>query len=470
MHIIGTKFLIGSLPMAQRLSKTLLYTYGVADMFFLLMISMEMLYFAAFLTDYAQFPMSITGAILSITAAVDIVCALAAGIILQRVTLKYGGKYRSWFLVGPPVVAPLYILQFSKIGNQWIAASIIVVAFILSHLLYNIVFTASGSMVGRLSPLPEERTILSTSRSQGWSAAGLLFSVTGPPMLLFFTARLGRISGFTVTVLIYAVLMVLGYWYIYAITSGKDPYDELAANASGKASKQSLKEIIGLVFANPPLLLLIVAETFRYAGLSVYTALAFYLFNYVFRNLEFMSIFLLVGSAAMLIGAFLSTWIGIRIGKRASYWVFLALSAITFILALPFGRTEWSFTAIYGLASLLGSIAGSMTTALFADTVIYGEWKTGKNISAFTMALLNFPIKLGILARSGVVTLGLSAIGYVANAAPTTGVVEGIRLMMIGSPALACAVAAAVFYFGYKIEDRSIVRMQDEIAKRRAHA
>ena len=36
--------------MAERLSKSLLYTFGVADMFFLLMVSMEMFYFTAFLT------------------------------------------------------------------------------------------------------------------------------------------------------------------------------------------------------------------------------------------------------------------------------------------------------------------------------------------------------------------------------------------------------------------------------------
>jgi len=452
--------------MAERLNKSLLYTYGIADMFFLLMISVEMLYFAAFLTDYAQFSMTTTGVILSVTGAADIVCALAAGLILQRVTLQYGGKYRSWFLVGPPIVAPLYVLQFSKIGNEWIAASVIIVAFILSHLLYNVIFTASGSMVARMSSLPEERTILSTSRSQGWSAAGLIFSITGPPMIMFFTSRAGRISGFTITVLIYAILMVLGYWYIYWITTGKDPYDEIRPDASDQESKPSVKEIIRLVFVNPPLLLLIGAETFRYAGLSVYIAFAFYLFNYVFKNLEFMTMFLLVGSIAMLAGAFFSTWAGIRIGKRACYWIFLALAAITFFSAMPFGKTEWSFTVIYGLASFFGSIAGSMTTALFADTVVYGEWKTGKNIGAFTMALLNFPIKLGILARSGVVTLGLVAIGFVANTVPTARVVEGIRSIMILSPAVACALAAIIFYYGYRIEDRNVVQMQEEIARR----
>lgn len=456
--------------MAERLSKSLLYTYGVADMFFILMVNMEMFYFTAFLTDYAQFTMAVIGIILWITGAVDTVCALAAGVILQRVTLKYGGKYRSWFLLGPPIVAPLFVLQFSRIGNEWTAASIIVAAFILSHLLYNVVFTASGSMVGRLSQLPEERTILSTSRSQGWSAAGLIFSVTGPPMLVFFSKYTGRISGFSTTVIVYAVLMVLGYLYIYRLTAGKDPYDDGIPDASRDGSKPSLKEIVRLVFANPPLLLLIGAETFRYAGGSIITAFAFYFFTYVFGNLAFMAVFLLVTSIAMLVGAFFSTWIGLQIGKRKSYWIFLALSALALASAKPFGNTEWSFTALVGVSSLFGSIAGSMTTALFADTVIFGEWKTGKNISAFTMALLNFPIKLGILVRSAVVTLGLTAIGFVANAAPAPGVVEGIEFIMIFMPAAASAIAVLIFYYGYKIEDSNVIRMQDEIAARKAGA
>jgi Na+/melibiose symporter-like transporter len=454
--------------MVQRLSKPLLYTYGIADMFFLLMVSMEMFYFAAFLTDYAQFSMTVIGVILWITGAVDIVCALAAGLVLQKVTLRFGGKYRSWFLIGPPIFAPLFVLQFSKIGNDWTAASIIVAAFILSHLLYNVVFTASGSMVGRLSQSPDERTILSTSRSQGWSAAGLIFSVTGLPMLMFFSSRTGKIPGFAITVIVYGVMTVLGYLYIFRMTAGKDPYEDVSLDASRDGSKQSLKEIVSLVFANPSLLLLIGAETLRYAGISITTAFAFYFFTYVFKNLAFMTVFLMVTSIAMLVGAFFSMWIGIQIGKRGSYWIFLVLSAVTFASAKFFGKTEWGFTAIFGAASFFGSIAGSMTTALFADTVIYGEWKTGKNISAFTMALLNFPIKLGILIRSAVVTLGLMAIGFVANAVPTPGVVEGISFIMILMPAVASGLAAIVFYYGYKIEDQNVIRMQDEIAERKA--
>ncbi|MBN2319380.1 MAG: hypothetical protein JXR49_09905 [Acidobacteria bacterium] len=55
--------------------------------------------------------------------------ALVAGVVLQKVTLKFGGKYRSWFLVGPPVVAVLFLLQYTKIGSDSVAAIIIVFGY-----------------------------------------------------------------------------------------------------------------------------------------------------------------------------------------------------------------------------------------------------------------------------------------------------------------------------------------------------
>jgi Na+/melibiose symporter-like transporter len=454
--------------MIKRLNKFLLYTYGIADLGFVLIASMESYFFSAFLTDYAEFSLSITGYILGFTSLADIVFALVAGVILQKVTLMYGGKYRSWFLVGPPVVALLFILQFTRIGSTLSAAIIIGFGFIASHLIWNIVFTASASMVGRLSQSPDERTILSASRAQGMSAGGIIFAVTSLPIIDFFTSYTNEIAGFWLASAIYAFLMVLGYLYIYMMTSGRDPYDETVSNAGTKAPKQPIFEMVRLVFKNPPLLLLILAEMFRNTYILVLASFALYYFKYVLNHLAFLTVFLLAINISRLLGTFAATWIGVRIGKRHSYWIFLVLSAIVFASGKFFGGTAWSFTIIFCLGSLLGMVASSMSTALFSDTVVYGEWKTGKNIRAFTMALQTFPIKVGILIRSGVITFGLMAIGFVANTEPTPKVVGGISSIMSLTPAIACLISAGIFYFGYRLEDERVLRMEEEISARKA--
>jgi Na+/melibiose symporter-like transporter len=454
--------------MAERLSKSLLYTYGIADMFFTVMVNMEAYFFAVFLTDYAQFSLMIVGQILGLTSLIDIACALAGGVLLQKVNLKYGGKYRSWLLVGPPLVAPFFILQFTKIGGDLTAALIVMFGFIASHLLFNVVVSASGGILGRLSQFPDERTILSTSRAQGMSAGGMLFSVTAMPMIVFFGAHTNKIAGFTFTVAVYTLLMILGYWFIYWMTAGKDPYDEAIISASRQQPGQSVREILGLVFKNPPLMFLILTQVFSSTSFFLITAMAIYYFTYVARNAAFLSIFLLTISIARLLGTFAATWVGVRLGKRKSYWTFFALAAIGFASARFLNESTWGFTGMFCISILLVSVATSLNTALFADTVVYGEWKTGKNIRAFTMALMNFPIKVGVLIRSAVVTAGLMAIGFIANTPPTPRITDGISSIMALGPAAGYGLAAVIFFFGYGIEETHVVQMQEEIAAKRS--
>ena len=453
-------------PPVEKLKKSLLYTYGVGDMFFVLMVCMEMYYFTAFLTDYAQFPMKTVGAIQVIAGVFDIGCALLAGIILQKINLKFGGKYRSWFIIGPLPIVLLFSLQFTKIGSEMTAAVIIILAFLTSHLLWNTVTACGGAMVGRMTKRTDELTILSSSRAQGMAAAGLIFSVSGVPLIAFFSARAGQITGMTLTVAAYGVLMILGYLYIYKITAGKDPYDKEVLQASQKQTKISILEIIGLVFRNPPLRMLVVAEIFRSSCVQLVAATAFYYFRYVRGELEFISVFLLITATASFTGASLSRWIGPRLGKRRTYYTALTCAGIAYASSRFLGTTSLSFSLLIGLGAMFLAISSGLNTALYSDTVVYGEWKTGKNIRAFTMSLQNVAVKLGILIRVCVLTLGLGAIGYIANTDPSSQVVGGIASMMSFSPAIVCFIAATLFFFGYKIQDSETAKMREEIEAR----
>jgi Na+/melibiose symporter-like transporter len=46
-------------------------------------------------------------------------------------------------------------------------------------------------------------------------------------------------------------------------------------------------------------------------------------------------------------------------------------------------------------------------------------------------------------------------------------VVEGISSIMTFMPAAVSAIAAIIFYYGYRIEDKKILQVQDEIAARK---
>ncbi|MEJ2110711.1 MAG: MFS transporter [Acidobacteriota bacterium] len=454
--------------MAERLRKSLLYTFGVGDLCFTLMIATELYLYPRFLTDFAEFPLEIANRILLLTALFDIVCAFLGGIILQKVTLRFGGKYRSWLLLGPPLVAPLYVLQFLKFGDFQVAAVVIIVTFAMSHMLFNVVYAATGSMVGRLSQRPDERTILSTSRAQGMSAAAIIFSIAGTRMIEYFGKQTTPVAGFPITVAIFAVLMVLGYWYLYFRTRGKDPYDETIEQTANPALKISLLEILKEVFRNRPLLLLICADIFNYTCAFFIAGFTTYYFAYVMRNEDFFNqYFLLALSIFLLVGTLAASWIGLKLGKRKAYWMSFIVAACVFASSLFLGTSEWSFTLIFCIGSAIQYIAVSMCTALYSDAATYGEWKNGRNILAFAMALLILPLKVGLLIRNALITGGLKAIGFIPNQDPSPEVVTGIKTLMTFVPVVACVLAAVIFLLGYKINDKDVLKMQDDIDARK---
>jgi len=124
------------------------------------------------------------------------------------------------------------------------------------------------------------------------------------------------------------------------------------------------------------------------------------------------------------------------------------------------------FSLLIGLGAMFLGVASGMTTALYSDTVVYGEWKTGTSIRAFTMSLQNVAVKLGILIRTAVLTYGLILIGFIANTDPSPRVVGGIASLMSFSTAAVCFIAMIIFFFGYKIHESEVVKMREEIAAR----
>ena len=450
----------------KELKKSLLYTYGIADMFFVLMASMELYYFTIFLTDWAQFSWTTVQIILYATGALDIACVLLSGIILEKVNLKFGGKYRSWFIIGPLPVAILYVFQFTKIGSDTVAAFIIIIGFVTSHLLWNTVMACGGAMIGRMTKKPDELTILSTSRAQGMTAAGLIFSFAGPWMIMFFSGHTGQITGVALTVAVVGILMILGYLYVYRATSGMDPDDTETARSGQKETSLSIGEMTRLVFRNRPLLMLIIAEIFRNLCIMLVTAMAAYYCKYVLSDEPFISMFMLSTSVLGVGGSLVAAWFGLRLGKRHTYWMSMLAAAVIYALARFIGTGAWSFAIMFGLAAAFIAIASCMNTALFSDTVVYGEWKNGKNIRAVTMALLNLPVKLSVMLRSAVVTIGLIVIGFVANTDATPEVVEGIKTLITFANAVTCLLGTVIFFLGYKLKDEDIAKMQVELAER----
>ncbi|WP_455543784.1 MFS transporter [Intestinibacter sp.] len=306
---------------SKKLSKRHLYTFGLGDFGFNAMMCMETNFFSAFLTDYARFPLALAGIIMTITSIADTIASLLAGVILQKskINIKDSGKYRSWLLFGPPIVAIFYIIQFSKVGSNNLSAAVICSGYIISHLICAIVYTAYISLLGKMSSIQSERTTLSINKAQWNSAANIIFSYTAMTLVSFIAVRTTPVLGYTFTTAFWAILMVLSFWYIFTLSKGKD-VEEVSTNQSNdKASSPSTIELLKLTGKNKPLLGLVGAEILRNTATFLMIGTAFYYFKYVLQDLNFLPIYLSIVAIMQFIGTLIVPKVANKFSKRQSY-------------------------------------------------------------------------------------------------------------------------------------------------------
>ncbi|ETJ41316.1 hypothetical protein Q604_UNBC04756G0001, partial [human gut metagenome] len=113
-------------------------------------------FFVIFLTDVAQLPLALVAAITSVAGIADAITAMLAGVIIDKVNFK-NGKYRPWLIYCPPFVVAFFVLMFTKIGSDPMAALLCGLGYVLSHGIWNICWTANRTLVGELTDDPEER-------------------------------------------------------------------------------------------------------------------------------------------------------------------------------------------------------------------------------------------------------------------------------------------------------------------------
>lgn len=450
----------------KKLSKRHLYTFGVGDFGFNAMMCMETNFFSAFLTDYARFPLVLAGIIMTITSIADTIASLLAGVILQKskININNSGKYRSWLLFGPPIVAIFYILEFSKIGSESLSAAVICSGYIISHLICAIVYTAYISLLGKMSTLQTERTILSINKAQWNSAANIIFSYTAMTLVSFIAVKTSPVLGYTFTTGFWAILMVLSFWYVFSLSKGKDIEELSDKQTDNKKSSLSTVELLKLTMKNKPLLGLVGAEILRNTATFLMIGTAFYYFKYVLQDLDFLPIYLSIVAIMQFIGTLIVPKVALKFNKRQSYIIGMIGYAIFLFVARFIGSTSpWIFTALISCAQLVSRLAYSVNTALYSDTVVYGEYKTGVNTRGFIMSLLTVPIKVSMIVKGFALSTGLALIGYVADGPIVDSVVSGINNFMTLAPAAIAVLCVLLFVTCFKLSDSEVESMEQAI-------
>ena len=252
------------------------------------------------------------------------------------------------------------------------------------------------SLISVLANNPEERALLSSRRATWTMLAGMIFSFIGSPLALKIGELTGNEAlGYQALAGIMGLVFLIGYWTIFKLTDGYEETGEQAQASAAKANKVSVGDMLKSALQNPPLIVLLIGDFFRYMVNFIMSSAAAYYFTYVAKNMALLPIYMFVGSLGGVIGAYFAGILCNKYSTRTvSIWglfgMALSLIGCKFVAfsIIPF------FVLILVARSILGVLSASVV-AVFRCAV-YSEWKTGRAPS-FVIGLMTISLKAAVI-------------------------------------------------------------------------
>lgn len=445
------------------LSKTLRRFFGIGDAGFTLMTNVETFYFMSFLTDYAGFTTAIATAINSVFSIIDACLSWIYGGILTGTKAKKWGRYRSWLILTPWLVPFLYAFQFLRIGdNEIVSAVLIVAAAVISHVLWNIPYVANVTLISVMGHTPDDKAALSSSRSTWQGVGSLLFSYMGLPLATLLANYVGEKNCFAALAFSLGVLMAVGYYVHFKITDGYEEIED--ANApKAQQNKVSIPDMFKSLFQNPQLMILMVADLSKYVVTFVTAGAAVYYFRDAMGDASLMTAYTLCISLGTIVGAYAMRYVAKKLSARTGIIIAFGLMSVSLLAAYFCYANAYLVIILMTLTRAFLGLANASGPALYADTIVYSTWKTGKNAAGWIMGLQNLPLKVAVFLRGTIIGACLAAVGWESGVVLEGTARQGMTVGFALVPAIFCMVGFLLMVFGYKLTKEKVMQYQAEI-------
>lgn len=442
----------------KSLSWSRILGYGLGDVANNFAFAMGALFLLNYYTDVAGITAAAAGTMLLLVRIFDAVMDIVAGRVVDSTRTRWG-RFRPFLLWGAVPLMVSSVLVFS-VPHDWSTSNKLIWAYVTYAALglaYSFVNIPYGSLATVMSQDGRDRARLGAARAfMAASTFAFLAFVLGPRI----RGAAGAQEVFTQTTIALAVAGVVLYLVCFGLTR------EVVTRT---VERPPLKESISTLFRNGPLMylcfcaLLMLTATFSVNASTVYFA------RYVLGGMDWFAtivvVNLLFGTA---VAAVLVPLLVARVGKRSTFVVgaFTAAVGYAVLFMVPVGQTALA------LAVLAVAAVGNMTTmtvvwALEADTVEYGEWRTGLRIEGLTYSFFSFTRKTGQAIGGSVPAYLLAMSDYVPNAATQS---DAARFSILAAFALVPCVTfalAGLLMLRYPLTEARFTTMLEEIRARR---
>lgn len=392
-------------------------------------------YLMVYYTDYFGVAAAVVGTLFFVARIWDAANDPVMGLIVDNTYTKRG-KFRPYLLFMPIVMGLFTILTFTPVSGN---TTMKIVWIFVTYIGWGMSFTAMDipywSMSAAITQDQSERgDIVMLSRT---------IATVGYFLAAVFTLPIVKALGDTAkawqfTAIIFAVIAVICTWITYrnvkerAVTKNEE--------------RQGIRHVANMLKVNQPLRLIMVGLFAIETGNAIKTVLPFYYLKYNLNAESSLPLFLGGYALITVLGSILSPQIFGRLGKKKTVLWSLALMVLAGVGQYFAGYSVLTYVMVFTLLSAFAfGVANIALMSMLADTVEYGQWKTGRRTEGMIFSTNIFKTKLASAFGGMLGAFILSRVGYIANAVQTLEALQGIHLAISLLPSLIAVVAFLPF-------------------------
>ena len=445
--------------------------YGFGDMASSMFWKLFGAYLMIFYTDVFGLPAAMVGTMFLVTRIWDSVFDPIVGVVADRTSSRWG-KFRPYilFLAVPfGVVGALtfYTPPFGDTGKLVYAY----VTYSLMMMVYSAINVPYASLLGVMSPNPNERNTLSTFRMMFAYIGSFIALLLFMPMANAFSGHSDSVeaqqTGWFMAAAVIAAACVLLFFGCFSWTKERvKPIND---------KKTSLKTDIRDLLHNHPWWVLFVAGVGALVFNSIRDGAAVYYFKYyiVEENFETVSffgvsfvlsgLFLALGQMANIVGVVLAAPVSNRFGKKRTFAFSMLMTAVLSIVFYGFDKDD--IVRIFVFQCVISMFAGSifpLLWSMYADCADYSELNTGNRATGLIFSASSMSQKFGWAIGTALTGWLLSYFGFEANAVQSAETIDGIKMFLSWLPA-AASVVSVIFILCYPLGEQKVAKIIEQL-------
>ena len=429
--------------------------YGLGDFGSNVVFQTILILLPAFYTDVFGLAPAAMGTMFLAVRLLDTVTDPIMGMVADNTNTKWGKfrPYLLWFAIPFSVVFVFTFItpDFSENGKL-AYAYLTYSALMVLYTVVNIPYCALGGVITSDS---QERVSANSYRFFIATSAGVLISYFAPDLIEYFGNGKEQ-DGYPYAMSVFGILAILAFFGCFALT--KERVKQVASTRGSLSVdfKTLLKNDQWLVVA---LLFLVLLVPIVLRGAS-----QVYYVKWFIGDAELIAAFLTTGTFCQMIGAGFASSLTKKLGKVPAYILVQSIIVVgSIVLYFVSNSNLYAIFILFGVVNFFVQMGAPILFTMAADTVEYGELKTGRRVTGLVFSGALFALKLGVAVGGWLIGLILAYYGYDGKAeAQSPEAIQGIVLSLTLFPAIGHFLLIPIVSF-YKLNKKRCDEIRAEL-------